>query len=84
MLLRTDFFYPREDHVPWRAFLGQPTILYGTITDLLADGLGVLAAGPTQQLKRARRNVHWTSPSGMGSRRACTAPDAEPNADAQN
>jgi hypothetical protein len=57
MLLRTDFVYPREDHV-LRAFLGQPSILYGH-HDLLADGLEVLGQA-AQELNRLGR-VRWSS-----------------------
>jgi hypothetical protein len=70
MLLRTDFLYPREDHV-LRAFLGQPTILYGH-HDLLADGLDVLAQA-THELN-ALGDVRWTSLGEIA--RACTVPDA--------
>jgi hypothetical protein len=57
MLLRTDFVYPREDHV-LRAFLGQPSILYGH-HDLLADGLEVLGQA-AQELNRLG-SVRWSS-----------------------
>jgi hypothetical protein len=57
MLLRTDFLYPREDHV-LRAFLGQPTILYGH-HDLLADGMDVLEHA-TRELNRLG-DVRWSS-----------------------
>jgi hypothetical protein len=57
MLLRTDFVYPREDHVI-RAFLGQPSILYGH-HDLLADGLGVLGQA-AEEISRLGR-VRWSS-----------------------
>jgi hypothetical protein len=68
MLLRTDFFYPREDHV-LRAFLGQPMILYGH-HDLLADGLDVLAQA-THELD-GLGDVHWSSLGEIA--RACTTP----------
>lgn len=57
MLLRTDFRYPREDHV-LRAFLGQPMILYGH-HDLLAEGLEVLELA-TRELD-ALGDVRWSS-----------------------
>jgi len=70
MLLRTDFRYPREDHV-LRAFLGQPTILYGH-HDLLAGGLDVLAEA-THELNRLG-DVEWCSLGSMA--RAAPAPGA--------
>jgi hypothetical protein len=57
MLLRTDFRYPREDHV-LRAFLGQPVILYGH-HDLFAEGLDVLAEAAAEIDRLG--DVRWSS-----------------------
>jgi hypothetical protein len=73
MLLRTDFRYPREDHV-LRAFLGQPMILYGH-HDLLADGLEVLELA-TRELN-AIGDVRWSSLGEIA--RASTKPSAAAN-----
>ncbi|HXP36414.1 MAG TPA: hypothetical protein VN817_01495 [Solirubrobacteraceae bacterium] len=73
MLLRTDFLYPREDHV-LRAFLGQPTILYGH-HDLLADGMDVLEQA-THELNRIG-DVQWSSLGEIA--RAALTPGAAPS-----
>jgi hypothetical protein len=73
MLLRTDFLYPREDHV-LRAFLGQPTILYGH-HDLLADGMDVLEQA-TRELNRTG-DVRWGSLGEIA--RAALTPSAVPS-----
>jgi hypothetical protein len=73
MLLRTDFFYPREDHV-LRAFLGQPMILYGH-HDLLADGLDVLAQA-AQELN-GLGDVQWTSLGGIAQAYTSCNPAAQ-------
>ncbi len=78
MLLRTDFVYPREDHVI-RAFLGQPSILYGH-HDLLADGLEVL--GQAAQEINGLGEVRWSSLAGI-ARSVAPALDggSDPDAD---
>jgi hypothetical protein len=73
MLLRTDFRYPREDHV-LRAFLGQPTILYGH-HDLLADGMDVLEQA-TRELNRLG-DVQWSSLGEIA--RTAVRPSAAPS-----